>query len=117
MECKLLPVTLIDKKPIWDMLQEIPKEENGFQNDGHGIPFSVFQDFLLSRVKMANAIDLKAEWVPQQTYWFYIDDKPVGFSKLRTRLTVKLIEHGGNLGYCIRPSERKKRRKVTASCF
>ncbi|WP_281425649.1 GNAT family N-acetyltransferase [Paenibacillus montaniterrae] len=41
-------------------------------------------------------------------YWFYVDDRPIGYGKLRHYLTEKLLEHGGHIGYVIRPSERRK---------
>ena len=46
--------------------------------------------------------------VPQTIYWLYADGQPVGFGKLRHRLTDKLRLEGGHTGYSIRPSHRGK---------
>ena len=46
--------------------------------------------------------------VPQTIYWLYADGQPVGFGKLRHRLTDKLRLDGGHAGYSIRPSHRGK---------
>ena len=44
--------------------------------------------------------------VAQTTYWLYVDGKPVGMGKLRHRLTEKLRENGGHVGYAIAPMYR-----------
>jgi predicted acetyltransferase len=46
--------------------------------------------------------------VPQTIYWLYLNDRPVGYGKLRHDLNEKLLESGGHIGYIIRPSERNK---------
>jgi predicted acetyltransferase len=43
------------------------------------------------------------------TYWLRRDGYPIGMSKLRIRLTKALLELGGHIGFCIRPSERGRR--------
>ncbi len=108
MKANLKPLSLLDGKDVWEMLQEIPKEEKGFGNSGNGISFNDFPNYLLTNVKCANSIDLKKDYVPQIVYWLYVDGKAVGFSKLRTKLSNHLLQHGGNIGYGIRPSERGK---------
>jgi predicted acetyltransferase len=47
--------------------------------------------------------------VPQTTYWFVQDGWHIlGEIRLRHHLTPALEEEGGNIGYLIRPSERRK---------
>jgi predicted acetyltransferase len=105
---KLVPISVFDGKEIWQMLQELPSNDNGFINGGNSIPYEKFGEFINSRIKMANGIDLNPKYVPQCTYWLFRDDFPIGMSKLRIRLTNDLLIEGGNIGYGIRPSERKK---------
>ena len=48
--------------------------------------------------------------VPARTYFLVreSDNKIVGMSNLRLDLTEWLLENGGHIGYCIRPTERRK---------
>ncbi|MBN1649149.1 MAG: GNAT family N-acetyltransferase [Spirochaetales bacterium] len=104
----LRPASIHDDKKVWDMLQAIPREENGFWNAGHGIPYEEFREFLVSIIRIANGIGLEDWQVPQITYWLYKGETPVGISKLRLRLTEGLLKNGGNIGFGILPSERRK---------
>jgi len=53
--------------------------------------------------------NLPAGWVPQTTFWLVRDAKKiVGCSRLRHNLTQFLAEHGGHIGYDVRPSERTR---------
>lgn len=47
--------------------------------------------------------------VPTRTYFFIrVDDnRIIGMANIRTKLNQKLMNFGGNIGYCIRPTERK----------
>lgn len=108
MKTWLKPVSLKDGQAVWEMLQEIGPGENGFQNRGYGVPFSDFYPFLKSRIEMANGIGLDTGFVEASTYWLFDDNRPVGIGKLRHRLTESLLQHGGHIGFCVRPSERGK---------
>ena len=57
---------------------------------------------------MSEGINLEPQFVPQTIYWLYIDGKPVGYGKLRHYLNQHLLQHGGHIGYVIRPTERGK---------
>lgn len=46
--------------------------------------------------------------VRQATLWMIDGDKYIGSLRLRHRLNEQLKEVGGNIGYAVRPSERKK---------
>ena len=49
-------------------------------------------------------------WVPSRT-WVTVrrsDGRVVGIVNFRTPLTEFLLQFGGHIGYCIRPSERRK---------
>lgn len=46
--------------------------------------------------------------VRQTTYWLVRSEKVIGESRLRHSLTPELEQHGGHIGYMIRPSERRK---------
>lgn len=107
MSLKLVPASVFDGKDIWEMLNEFPKNENGFENPAFNISYEDFKDIIDSKINEANGIGLKKGMVPQVTYWLYKDDRPVGISKLRPTLNSKLKDiEGGNIAYGIRPSER-----------
>jgi len=46
--------------------------------------------------------------VPQSVFWLFVDEKPIGMSKIRHFLNDKSLREGGTLGYTIIPDERNK---------
>lgn len=105
---ELRKLTVYDDKDIYEMLQEIPKEENGFINSINGRTFEEYQQWLFRSDALSKGVGLEDWMVPQTTYWLFIDGKPIGFGKVRHYLTNSLMEEGGHIGYAIRPSERNK---------
>jgi predicted acetyltransferase len=97
-----------DGMDIYDMLQEIPKDENGFMNGCNGKDYGAYQRWLTKSAAVANGQGLEAWMVPQSVYWLLIDGMPAGMGKLRHKLTDKLREEGGHGGYAVRPSCRGK---------
>ena len=98
-----------DGMEIYEMLQEIPAEENNMHNSVCGISYESYQDFLAEREKESAEEGLIDGWrVPSTRYWLYVEGKPVGFADLRHFLTPALRQSGGNIGYAIRPTERGK---------
>lgn len=103
----LKKLTVHDGRDIYEMLQEIPADENGFLNPMAGKPFSEFQVWLEKSVKNSEQEGIIDGWkVPSTTFWLYENAKPVGYGKIRHLLTERLMEAGGNVGYAIRPSAR-----------
>ena len=45
---------------------------------------------------------------PSSTYWLVSDDEVVGVSNLRHKLTDALRREGGNIGYGVRPTARRR---------
>ena len=108
MNYELKKLSVDDGKEIYEMLNEIPKDENGFMNGANGKLFEEFKSWLLRSDEISNGIGLQEGWVKQSIFWLYIDRKPVGIGKLRHSLVDHLYKEGGNAGYSIRPSERGK---------
>lgn len=92
---------------IYEMLQEIAANDNGFHNKVHGMSFEQFREWLKKECSVDNG-QLEDWMVPQTSYWLYDDEKPIGYGRLRHRLNDKLTETSGHIGYAIRHSERKK---------
>ena len=108
MSFQLRKLTVEDGMDIYEMLQEIPRNEDGFINSVKGKTFEEYKNWLISSNNTSKGIGL-ADWkVPTTIYWLYADGEPVGIGKLRHYLTDKLKEEGGQVGYSIRPTERKK---------
>lgn len=101
-------LSIKDGRQVFEMLQDIKKEENGFHNEANGLSFTEFKDYLEKNKKMSDGIDLPDGYVPQTIYWLWVDDKPVGMGKLRHYLNDFLREKGGHAAYAVRESERKK---------
>lgn len=104
----LIPLTLDTNEEIYQMLQELPKEEEGFHNMFSGLDFTQFKQELIVREKEARGENLPDYKVPQSIYWFYIEEKPAGMVKLRHYLNDSLREHGGHIGYALIPQHRGK---------
>ncbi|MEO7817839.1 MAG: GNAT family N-acetyltransferase, partial [Actinomycetota bacterium] len=51
---------------------------------------------------------ISPDFVAHSTYWLVNDDEVVGVSNLRHTLTEALLREGGNIGYGVRPSARRR---------
>jgi predicted acetyltransferase len=105
MNFELKKLTINDGMDIYEMLQEIPKNENGFINSVNGKTFEEYKEWLVTSDNSSKSIGLEDWQVPTSIYWLYVDGEPVGFGKLRHFLTDKLREEGGHAGYAIRNSK------------
>lgn len=109
MTIELRKLSAEDGVDIYEMLQEIPADENGYVNGVHGMNCEEYREWLAREEENAKKTELEDGWkVPQTTYWLHADGRPVGQGKIRHFLTDALRQAGGNIGYTIRPSERGK---------
>lgn len=109
MNINLRPLQKIESEDIYQMFQEIPVEEDGFENPAHGLSREEFADFCRRHIEYSQGINLKPNHVPDTYYLFFVDDDAVGFCKLRHYLNDFLLNHGGHIGYGIRPSARGRK--------
>lgn len=105
---ELIELSLEDGKEVYNMLQDIESEKNGFHNSVKGLTFTEFKEYLKANKRMSEGKDLKEGYVPQTIYWLWVDDNPVGMAKLRHYLNENLKEKGGHAAYAVRKSERGK---------
>lgn len=104
---ELKRLSVDDGQEIYNLLQEIPKEENGFGNNAKGMSFAEFKNWLVKKHEESLREGITDGWkVPTTTYWLYADGVPVGFGKLRHCLTDALQKAGGHIGYGIAPQYR-----------
>ena len=106
MTLTLRRLELADSEDVYRMLQEIPPEEHGFQNNANGLDADGFRAWLARCDEIRRGVGLEDWMVRQTVYWLYADGEPVGIGKLRHRLNDALREVGGHIGYAIRPSMR-----------
>lgn len=104
---ELRRLSVDDGQEIYDLLQAIPKEENGFGNNACGMTFAEFKVWLVKKHEESLQEGIADGWkVPTTTYWLYADGVPVGFGKVRHCLTDALRKAGGHVGYAIAPQYR-----------
>lgn len=98
-----------DGRDVYDMLQAIPANENGFMNGVNGMNYDEYRAWLINQDANSRKTEIEDGWkVPQTTFWLYVNGSPVGVGKIRHFLTDKLRQEGGHIGYAIAPGERGK---------
>jgi len=104
----LKPLSAHDGQEIYEMLQEIAANENGFSNDANGMTYPEFEGWVKQAYELDNGINMPDWMVPQSSNWLFNNDLPIGIGRIRHCLNDSLRETGGHIGYAIRPSERGK---------
>lgn len=92
---------------IYNMLQEIALNDNGFHNKVNGQNYDEFKMWLLNEYEVDNG-KLEDWMVPQSSYWLFDDAIPVGYGRIRHHLNDALAETSGHIGYAIAKSKRGK---------
>ena len=93
----------------YNMLQEIDRNEYGFTNEVKDMSFVQFEEWLIKETDIADAKNLPENWIPQTTYFLYVDDLPVGIARIRHYSSDFLEKQGvGNFGYGIARPYRGK---------
>lgn len=104
MELRLLSTE--NGKDVFDMLQRIGSNENKFKNEVCGMTYEEYKCWLLLQSQWANGENLPQGYVKQWTYWLYNDIIPLGYGKLREKVTEESRKFGGNIGFAIDPLYR-----------
>ncbi len=105
----LRKLSINDGMDVYEMLQQIPLDENGFINEVKEKTYEEYRQWLIQCNADAEQEGVVDGWkVPQTTYWLFVNNVPVGMGKIRHFLTDKLLEDGGSIGYSICSSERGK---------
>jgi len=107
----LLKPTLDFSNAINSYEQEFNKPINGIEGSSMLTSFDSIEEWLtsLKLYESKNTVPVKNH-VPGYQYILVRrrDNKIIGMSNLRTELNDYLLNYGGNIGYSICPSERKK---------
>lgn len=102
-----------DKVKLLTMIEEINNFDGNFEGLINISKIINYDTFLESLEKNKHQELIKPEYSPQTTYGVFDDENLIGGFNLRHTLKGDLINYGGNIGFLIRPSERKKGYGVT----
>lgn len=95
-----------DKEQLFDMINEINEYDADFE--GFDVIKSIedYNLFLTELEKWKHQERISPNCSPQTTFGVFDDKKLIGGFVLRHTLKGALINHGGNIGYFVRPSKR-----------
>ena len=107
---KLIKPTKREEKEVMGFRKECLKNEKEIHGDGGLDQMENYGEWLEHINNESNGINLKDGWVPATTFVAIkeTDNKVVGILQIRHKLNKFLLERGGNIGYEVRPSERRK---------
>ena len=94
------------KNSFIQAVKEFQQEERNMDFDVQDLEIN-FDKLLSDLENQKNGIGLKEGYVPASTLWLVDGDEFIGKVSIRHRLTEKLFQKGGHIGYEIRPSKRK----------
>lgn len=97
-----------DKNNLINMIEEIKTFDNNFEGLTNISGIEDYDKFLDNLEKNKHQELIKPEYSPQTTFGVFDDGRLIGGFNLRHVIKGNLINHGGNIGYLIRPSERGK---------
>lgn len=100
--------TKSDEKKILEMINEIKSCDNNFEGLTNISNIDNYDNFLSKLEKNKHQELIKPEYSPQTTFGIFENDELVGGFNLRHVIKGDLINHGGNIGYLIKPSKRGK---------
>jgi predicted acetyltransferase len=103
----IVPLSLEHDAALRDFLAEFAvsgeKEINGY----FGRPEWAHAETVAASARWSDG-EPPEGWVPSTTSFLVDEGRILGVSNLRHRLTRHLFEHGGHVGYSVRPSERNR---------
>lgn len=110
MKIELKQLSINMGKTEYEMLQNIENNENGFSNPAYNLTYNDYIEWLKKEDDYSRGENLPETWVPCTTYFLYIDNKPVGYGRIR-HTSSEYLENkigAGNLGYGIAKEHRGK---------
>ncbi|WP_165212919.1 GNAT family N-acetyltransferase [Streptococcus tangpeifui] len=100
--------TLDDKATILGMMQEFEETRSAHDGGFWDTENFDYENWLLNNADAEMGLNIPEGWVPTIQLVGFEGEKAVGFLNLRLRLNEYLLQHGGHIGYSVRPSERGK---------
>ena len=90
------------------MTQNIGRDENRFNNEPYGMTREEFAEWCAKQYAWSKGEMLPSGYVKQWTFWLYVNNIPVGYGRLREKVTETSRLFGGNIGYAISQKFRGK---------
>jgi len=98
-----------DYKKEFEVIKQIPKNENGFENKYYNVTEEEFlNDVIPKLISHSKGENLPPGYVPETYYFLWDEDKIVGLVKIRHSLNEFLKKGPGHIGYAILSNHRKK---------
>lgn len=109
-ELTLRRPTLADEGAAAEFIREFADAGERLIPGGSGIQTLLYAEWLKKIDSYSQGLSLQEGHVPADTYFTVriSDGRIIGVVDIRHRLTEYLTHIGGNIGYSIRPSERRK---------
>lgn len=104
---KLVPFKECINRELYDMYQDIPKEEIGSINELNGVEYEEFLKITKKYIQEESIINKKLNTTIQR-YILYIDKLPIGEVGIRTTLNNFWQSRGSQIYYKLRKSQRGK---------
>ncbi len=101
MAIELKSLNINESDEIYQIFQNLPKNEYGFENEAFDMTRDAFDLWCQKKVEEALGVNLDPGRVPQHHYIMYKDGTPIGLSKLRHNLNDFLQNVGGHIGYTV----------------
>ena len=98
MEYMLKELSLEISEELYDMYQDIPSGENGQTNDAYGLNKTEFEDWILKQINRKNN-EINFDDTPTITYIMYVDNYPIGYICLSTKINEQWRKWSGNFYY------------------
>ena len=109
MQCECKQLCVENGIAEYNMLQDIGQSEYGFTNEVNGMSYAEYRAWLVRENEYAQAKNLPANWIPQTTYFLYVQGVPVGVARIRHYASEYLENQGvGSFGYGIAKAHRGK---------
>ena len=105
---KLVKLSPEYDEDIFNMLQDIEDNENGFSNPAYKLTKTEYKKWLKLQKYHSQGKKLPENWIPYTTYILFDKKIPVGFARIRHESSkyLETIIGAGNLGYAIAKSYR-----------
>ena len=104
---KLIPFKNCINQDLYEMYQDIPKEEIGSINKMNGISYKKFKEMCKELIKEEKIINEEINTTTTR-FILYDNNKPIGEVGIRTALNDFWKNRGSQIYYKIRKSERQK---------
>lgn len=94
MKIELKQLSPLNGMAEYEMLQDLGSNENGFPNEVYGISYGEYRNWLIQQDDYSKSRNLPENYIPQSTYFLYVEEKPVGIARIRHHSSEILEKQG-----------------------